>query len=427
MEKFVNYYEILGVSKDASAEDIKRAYRELSKKYHPDTHPGIDQTLQKQVNEAYECLKKEDKKAEYDKDLAEYERKKAEKQAKEEATRQQQAWESARSYAYQQNFYTEEQNKNNYHNNQNTERNNNENRRTQRGRYERRREEEPTIKKFASDIKQAWDEVRKEEKQEPFLYRHKTLNRRIYRTFHKKNSTTTDEVIYAVKSGTLHIFVETLYQLEKLTHITEDSIPKFVIRNRNVLAATLAATILVTGAGLKNEEISVQPQQPAFSTQTQQPEDTNLGQEIIDDNKVVDNSYKENQSYKIYRTYTVQPNDTLSELAEDANSSVEEIRRVNDLSSTLIRIGETLYIPYNIEPGDLRYSTVAAYYPLGMNLDDFAERYGTDAYSIMSLNEEAIEDGKIISDTLLVPTFASQSEIREQKEAMTTKTYIKSE
>lgn len=63
-----DYYEVLGLQKGASDEDIKKAYRKLAKKYHPDLNPG-DKTAEqnfKEVNEAYEVLSDKDKKARYD-------------------------------------------------------------------------------------------------------------------------------------------------------------------------------------------------------------------------------------------------------------------------------------------------------------------------------------------------------------------------
>jgi molecular chaperone DnaJ len=62
-----NYYDILGVSKDASPDDIKSAYRRLAKKYHPDVNKEPDAAEKfKEVNEAYECLSDPNKKSNYD-------------------------------------------------------------------------------------------------------------------------------------------------------------------------------------------------------------------------------------------------------------------------------------------------------------------------------------------------------------------------
>ncbi len=63
-----DYYEMLGVDKKASQEEIKKAYRKLARKYHPDLNPG-DKTAEhkfKELNEAYEVLGDEKKRAEYD-------------------------------------------------------------------------------------------------------------------------------------------------------------------------------------------------------------------------------------------------------------------------------------------------------------------------------------------------------------------------
>lgn len=52
-----NYYEILGVSKTASADEIKSAYRKLAKQYHPDINKAPEaQNKFKEINEAYEVL-----------------------------------------------------------------------------------------------------------------------------------------------------------------------------------------------------------------------------------------------------------------------------------------------------------------------------------------------------------------------------------
>ena len=63
-----DYYEVLGVSKTASDDDIKSAFRQMAKKYHPDLHPDDKEAEAKfkEVNEAYEVLSNPDKRAKYD-------------------------------------------------------------------------------------------------------------------------------------------------------------------------------------------------------------------------------------------------------------------------------------------------------------------------------------------------------------------------
>ena len=70
MAQSKDYYEILGVSRDVTDEELKKAYRKLAKKYHPDSYTGDDKTAAeakfKEISEAYSVLSDKEKRAQYD-------------------------------------------------------------------------------------------------------------------------------------------------------------------------------------------------------------------------------------------------------------------------------------------------------------------------------------------------------------------------
>ncbi|PSB27025.1 DnaJ C-terminal domain-containing protein [Stenomitos frigidus] len=68
MQDFRNYYDILGVARDATVDEIKKAFRRLARQFHPDLNPGDKQAEDKfkDINEAYEVLSDPTKRAQYD-------------------------------------------------------------------------------------------------------------------------------------------------------------------------------------------------------------------------------------------------------------------------------------------------------------------------------------------------------------------------
>ena len=408
------------MDRNASEEEIKAAYRAMAKKYHPDRNPGDEEAarIMQQVNAAYDEIGNESKnnnRAQYNRKYDQYY---AQKRAQEaERQRQQRSQQSSqRGSQSGQTQYKRAASRSGYHGNDSS---------SKRSSQTGAKHTQSGFKSAFADIRTAWKEVREEEKKMPFLKRHRKINGEIYRNMYKENGNGFDDFIYIIKNGSIHVAMETLWQLEKLTHITEDSIPKYVIRNR-ALAYALVLTMIFSGAIAKtNDTVSTPTNGTSTSQQTQEGNNPTID---IEDGTYQEEQEKQEQAkterdYVVTRAYVVQPGDMLSVLAVNANTSVDAIMSMNNISSPdHIKYGTTLYIPYVIEGEDLKYATVAVYCAPGTDMDTFAKKYGTDAASIQALNYEAYENGQPISDTLLVPTWASQKEIKEQKESQA-KTY----
>ncbi|MBR4678949.1 MAG: DnaJ domain-containing protein [Bacteroidales bacterium] len=70
---FKDYYKILGIEQNATTEEIRKAYKTASMKYHPDRNPNTDTTLMMQdINEAYAILKDDEKRCRYDREYNQF-------------------------------------------------------------------------------------------------------------------------------------------------------------------------------------------------------------------------------------------------------------------------------------------------------------------------------------------------------------------
>ena len=271
---------------------------------------------------------------------------------------------------------------------------------------------------FAETIRTGWKEVREDEKTEPFKERHKNVSDYIA---HSKLAYA-NPVIFNIGSGVIHVCCETWYQLCKFRYITEDNLPKFIIRNRVTIGSLLLAgtLILVPKHALSPDTTPDQTPAAPGATDTLKP-----GNDLEDDTIVLN------------RIHVVESGDTVSEYSRESNSTIKYIAKVNDLEvnyddSVNIQAGQKIIIPYVVDKEDLSYYTSSKILPDGMSLSTFASTNETDINTLLRLNPEAIEvktensNGvtySVTSDTLTAPNFISKSEYKSLK-AQTTE-YVK--
>ena len=447
-ERFEDYYETLGVSRNATIEEIKQAKRVLSKKYHPDltldeTLKDINGNILAKINNAADVLLNPQKKYEYDLEWDAHKMKQEQDRQRRRRPYYEQAGAqytqgSTQRQGYERHFYDYETNQTYTSYEQYEQQSQQRARQEQSTRQSTRTEQTRRAKGYTSkhakkgffeDIKQAAREVREDEKRRKTSARraHANVNNFVNRKF-SKNRNIAEEILCAISKGTLHICVSTLRELSKLGYIAKDSFPKFVIRNRRVAAMGAAAVILFSSFGIANDKDVVIPETPSITiSDSTLSNDQNKDQVIIGDTTITDpleGVFQEEEKVTEYvakRYHKVVAGDTLSGLAELAGCSIETIQRENYITGSLIKIGETLVIPYEFTSEDYKYATTEVHVPTGKTLREIAQEYHTDVATIIRLNEDNVIQSQgnyyVITDTVRVPNFATPSQIKEAREA----------
>ena len=392
-KEFVDYYELLGLKETDTEEDMDFKYKEIVRFLNPDSHPDKTYSMREYeevqeqlagVNEAYRTLKDPKLREEYNRKYLAYKQGKVQESKVEVGIQ--------RPVDLQPIQLSTPARK-------------------------RRAEREPVVrntpkeeKTFVENVKQAYKEVRRDERKNSFRKRHSKINEAYDETFAKKVNNIPKEIVFYTGKGTAHVFLEGFYQLSRLCYINKDSVTKYVIRNRRLIAAALATGIIFSSGLI-----------PAKKKNVEAPVETRII-EIEVPAPTVEPTIVPSEEPRLVmtRNYTIVSGDTLSRLAYNANSSVEELKQINGYETDKIYSGRKMTIPYTILREDLEYYTES----IKMNdftVEEIARAYETDVETLYQLNRESIyySNGTYysLSDTLLVPVFHTKEEVKDLKEA----------
>lgn len=212
-------------------------------------------------------------------------------------------------------------------------------------------------------------------------------------------------------------------ELLKLRVHKNDNFRKYVLRNKKVLG-TLAVVVALgaTASTINSNNNSVAVFENTQTTIDSEDDVVNENQLSLDYTTSSTEETTPPDQVTIYRVHEVVVGDALYKFSADSNSTIEEIKKVNGMSSDSIVLGREYKIPYIINYEDLGIYTNSATYDPNMSLEDFAKKYETDIETIRKINQEAITfaPGKgysVNTDILLVPDFITKDEYKVLKAA----------
>ncbi len=408
MQGFTDYYKILGIKKDATSVEIKKAYRKMVSKYHPDKNLNKSPEAQKLIHEmfikvqdAYDTLKDPIARRIYDKTYGQVNKKMRFTSVYTDdggnivvpSEDYSDVWDFAKKADST----------------------------LKRGKYEE-------VANNSKDQKQEntllWQNHGKYERlDDDFDYDQyvEKLREISSRRYKKKNKKT-----FSIKNGIVIVTDIFLAQMDKLKIQRGDTFRKYIVRNRGKFAGLVVCAGIATGLYLSKKEdpevIIFEP--PAISTEYEESTEISTVEETATESVTEETIAPAEEPFvTLYRVHTVVPGDTLSRFSADSNTTIETLKNVNHMNSNTVMLGTDLMVPYIIDKEDLHFYSKTAVYNPNESIEDFAREFETDVNTLEVLNRGVItfdlntNEYIIATDVLSVPNFITKDDYRVLKAA----------